>query len=114
MSTPSSFLEAPMSLIPHHCCSAYCRPPLHADVVYTAWAWDERGAAGPNGFVALDVGRAMARRWPSVRVTDARPAPEAPPVEVARQHPGYGYLVRGQVEPGYAWLVIWEEEAWRN
>ena len=69
------------SFFPIHGCNAYCRPPRHADVVYTTWAWDEPGAAGPNGFVALDVGNAMRRRWPSVRVVDARPALEALPVE---------------------------------
>lgn len=93
-----------------HVCNAYCRPPRHADIVYTAWSWDERGASGPKGFVALDVTQAMRRRWPGVRVIDARPALEALPVEEARELPGYGYLRRGDCEPGYAWLVWWEEK----
>jgi hypothetical protein len=92
-----------------HSCNAYCRPPFHADIVYTTWSWDERGAAGPKGFVALDVERAMRRHWPFVRVRDARPAPEALPVEKARRIPGYGYLRRGEAEPSAAWLVVWEE-----
>jgi len=92
-----------------HDCNAFCRPPSHADVVYTAWSWDERGAAGPNGFVALEVWEAMRRRWPGVRVLDARPAHEALPVEEARKLPEYGYLQRGEVEPSIAWLVTWEE-----
>lgn len=99
MTTPSSV----------HTCNAYCRPPFHADVVYTAWSWDERGAAGPTGFVVLDVARAMRRRWPFVRVLDARPAPEALPVEEARKLPEYGYLQRGEAAPSTAWLVTWEE-----
>lgn len=101
MTTPSSRV---------HDCRAFCRPPRHADVVYTAWAWDEPGAAGPNGFVALDVYDAMRRRWRGVRVLDARPAPEALPVEEARRLPGYGYLRRGGSEPSHAWLVVWEED----
>jgi len=90
-------------------CTAYCGHGRHADVVYTCWSWDERGARGPRGFVALDVERAMRRRWPFVRVVEAVPAPEALPVDEARHHPGYGYLRRGEVEPSWAWLIMWEE-----
>lgn len=92
-----------------HGCNPYCAGAVHRDVVYTPWAWDERGAAGPRGFVAVDVERALRLRNPRVRVLDARPAPEAPPVEVARAQPGYGYLVRGYIEPSHGWLVTWLE-----
>lgn len=94
-----------------HSCNVYCRFPQHCDVFYTTWRPDQRGVAGPGGFVALDVEQAMRRCWPGVRlrVVEAQPAHEALPVEVARTLPEYGYLRRGDTEPAYAWLVTWEE-----
>ncbi len=94
---------------PFHSCNVLCTNEIHVDVVYTTWHPDERGAAGPRGFVALDVEGAVRRRWPGMHVIDSQPAREALPVDVASTLPTYGYLRHGDREPQYAWLIWWKE-----